>query len=180
MQQPYRTRLEIVFAASAPKAVILRRGPRRHYHLIAWDLKSNTFTHGQWMKGAVRLCDLSPSGDKLLYWAAQYHASQPEHKRVGRLREEGEEPVAYEPISPTRADVEAFKKRHPKRRLPRLREHAPHAHVALHRLPEGDQLLTPAGSALPAPVVALPQQAQAASAAKPTATDGPGGPKPAA
>jgi len=25
------------------------------------------------MKGLIRLCDLSPNGDKLIYWAAQYH-----------------------------------------------------------------------------------------------------------
>lgn len=117
--QPYRTRLEMVFAANAPKAVILRRGPKRHFHLIDWNLKDDSFTHGQWMKGIVRLCHLSPSGDKLLYWAAQYHASRPEHERIGRYREEGEHPTPYEPIGPTRADAEAFAKRHPKRKLPR-------------------------------------------------------------
>src|SRR5262247_916417 len=28
---------------------------------------------GQWMKGNVRLCDLSPSGTMLLYFAEQFH-----------------------------------------------------------------------------------------------------------
>jgi|SRR5262245_3156716 len=28
---------------------------------------------GQWMKGNVRLCDLSPSGSRLLYFAEQFH-----------------------------------------------------------------------------------------------------------
>ena len=70
-----RTRLDVLFAAAAPKAVILRRGPKTHWHLILWDLAADTFTPGQWMKGLVRLCDLSPAGDKLIYWAAQYHAS---------------------------------------------------------------------------------------------------------
>lgn len=72
---PYRTRLSVLFAAAAPKAVILRRGPKTHWRLIDWDLKTGTFTPGQWMKGLVRLCDLSPSGDKLIYWAAQYHGT---------------------------------------------------------------------------------------------------------
>jgi hypothetical protein len=68
-----RTRLTVLFASAAPKAVILRRGPKTHWHLIVWDLETDTFTHGQWMKGLVKLWDLSPRGDKLIYWAAQYH-----------------------------------------------------------------------------------------------------------
>jgi hypothetical protein len=70
-----RTRLDVLFAAAAPKAVILRRGPRTHWRLIDWDLRKDTFTPGQWMKGLIRLWDLSPSGEKLIYWAAQHHAS---------------------------------------------------------------------------------------------------------
>jgi hypothetical protein len=62
-----------LFAAEARKAVILRRGPREHFHLIAWDLKTDTFARGQWLRGRVRLCDLSPDGSRLLYWAGQYH-----------------------------------------------------------------------------------------------------------
>ena len=70
---PYRTRLQVLFAAEARKAVILRRGPRTHYCLINWDLETDTFTEGQWMKGNIKLCDLSPTGDKLIYWARQEH-----------------------------------------------------------------------------------------------------------
>lgn len=70
---PYRTRLSILFARAAAKAVILRRGPRNHWHLIDWDLTTDALTHGQWMKGDVVLCDLSPDGRKLIYFASQYH-----------------------------------------------------------------------------------------------------------
>ena len=70
--RPYRTRTSVLFAADAPKAVVLRRGPRTHYHLIAWNLENDTFEHGQWMRGNVKLCDLSQRGDKLLYFAEQY------------------------------------------------------------------------------------------------------------
>lgn len=70
---PYRTRLSILFARAAPKAVILRRGPRTHWHLIDWDLTTDVLTPGQWMKGEVVLCDLSPDGRKLIYFASQYH-----------------------------------------------------------------------------------------------------------
>lgn len=69
--------LKVLFAAKAPKAVILRRGPRSHFHMIAWDVETDTFHRGQWMRGLVRLCDLSPDGTKLLYWAAQYHRPRP-------------------------------------------------------------------------------------------------------
>lgn len=71
--EPYRTRLSIVFARAVPKAVVLRRGPRTHWHLIDWDLTTDTLTPGQWMKGDVMLCDLSPDGRKLIYFASQYH-----------------------------------------------------------------------------------------------------------
>ena len=67
-----RTRLNVLFAAAAPRAVILRRGPRTHWRLITWDLRKDIFTPGQWMVGLVRLCDLSPFGDKIIYWAAQH------------------------------------------------------------------------------------------------------------
>jgi hypothetical protein len=70
--RPYRTRTSVLFAADAPTAVILRRGPRTHFHLLTWDLTSHAFEHGQWMRGNVQLCDLSPRGEKLLYFAEQY------------------------------------------------------------------------------------------------------------
>jgi hypothetical protein len=73
----FRTRLKVLFAAAAPKAVILRRGPRTYWRLITWDLRRDVFTPGQWMRGLIRLCDLSPSGNKLIYWAAQHHTSAP-------------------------------------------------------------------------------------------------------
>lgn len=61
-QPCYRTRIDVLFAAETRRAVILRRGPKIHYQFIAWDLSNETFTCGQWMKGLVRLHDLSPDG----------------------------------------------------------------------------------------------------------------------
>lgn len=69
---PYWTRLSVLFASDAPRAVILRRGPRHVYRLVSWNTANDTFERGQWMRGTVKLCDLSPDGSKLLYWAAQY------------------------------------------------------------------------------------------------------------
>ncbi len=45
--EPFRTRIDVLFARDAQKAVILRRGPKRHFHLIDWDLKTDTLTYGQ-------------------------------------------------------------------------------------------------------------------------------------
>ena len=78
---PFRTRIEVLFAEQAHRAVILRRGPKTHYRLIAWDLATDSFTCGQWMKGLVRLCDLSPNGRTLIYWAAQYHPGAADRRR---------------------------------------------------------------------------------------------------
>ena len=113
---PFRTRLSVLFAAPARKAVLLRRGPKTHYCLIAWDLKDDSFRIGQWMKGHVHLCDLSPDGRTLIYWAAQYRASAEARRR---------QPVPFDPPQQSR---DALKKRRarPGRKVPRyLRPLAP-------------------------------------------------------
>lgn len=112
----FRTRLSVLFAAQARKAVLLRRGPKTHYCLIAWDLKHDSFTIGQWMKGHVHLCDLSPNGQVLIYWAAQYHASAQARRR---------QQVQFDPLQQS---GDALKKRRmrPGRKVPRyLRPLAP-------------------------------------------------------
>jgi hypothetical protein len=112
---PYRTRLFALFAAAAPKAVILRRGPRTHWRLITWDLRRDTFAPGQWMRGLIRLCDLSPNGEKLIYWAAQHHASAMWQRTSGRaLRAR-----PYEPLT-----APALKSPKPGRRIPRYMQGA--------------------------------------------------------
>lgn len=73
---PYRTRLDVLFAARAPVAIILRRGPRRHFRLIHWDLRSDVFAAGQWMSGDVQINDLSADGRYLLYRAWQRGGSR--------------------------------------------------------------------------------------------------------
>ena len=112
-RQAYRTRIDVLFAARAPRAVVLRRGPRTHHHLLAWDLDTDTFTAGQWMKGLVRLCDLAPSGDRLIYWAAQYNPRA--HWRTARQTTAGD----YEPLASRGSFVERARKRRPSRKLPR-------------------------------------------------------------
>ena len=74
MSQPLEHRgLQALFAANGRSAIVVRRGPSQHHHLIHWDLETDAFRRGQWMRGRVRVEDLSANGRWLLYWAGQYH-----------------------------------------------------------------------------------------------------------
>ena len=68
------TRLFAILARETSLAVVLRRGPSKQVQLIQWDRANDRFEYGQWFKGRIyeRRCDLSPSGDKLIYFAAKY------------------------------------------------------------------------------------------------------------
>ncbi len=135
-QKAYRTRLWVLFARNVRKAVILRRGPRRHFHLINWNLDDDTFAHGQWMKGFVRLWDLSPDGEKLIYWAHQYHASAPRHQRrfTGHASADRGN---YDPLEAER-QRRSPSKRQRRRKIPRyMREHASTVHKPRPRRNEG-------------------------------------------
>jgi hypothetical protein len=70
-----RCRLFVILARSAPVAAILRRGPRKWTRLIKWHTATDAFEAGQWFHGDIyeRRCDLSPSGRRLLYFAAKHH-----------------------------------------------------------------------------------------------------------
>jgi hypothetical protein len=74
MSKGSSTRIFAILARSAPVGIILRRGPSKQVLLIKWNLGSDTLEYGQWFKGRIyeRRCDLSPSGDLLLYFAAKY------------------------------------------------------------------------------------------------------------
>lgn len=69
-------RLYAILARSARTGVVFRRGPSRLVQLIRWDLRTDTFEHGQWLKGRIyeRRCDLTPSGELLVYFAATNRA----------------------------------------------------------------------------------------------------------
>lgn len=68
------TRIFAILASNAPVGVILRRGPSKQVLLIKWNLGTDSLECGQWFKGRIyeRRCDLSPSGDLLLYFAAKH------------------------------------------------------------------------------------------------------------
>jgi hypothetical protein len=63
-------RLDVLLAPKARKAVVLRRGPAKQVCTVGWDLSSDTFQLGQWIKGRIHgyCCDLSPAGKFSLYY----------------------------------------------------------------------------------------------------------------
>ena len=71
---PARTSLYVVLARRAPLGVIFRRGPSRQVLLLTWNTDTHELRSGQWFKGRIyeRRCDLSPSGEKLIYFAAKH------------------------------------------------------------------------------------------------------------
>lgn len=73
MKQPSAS-IFVLLAREAPVGVLIRRGPSSQTQLIKWNLKSDTFEEGQWLKARVyeRRCDLSPQGTLLIYFAATY------------------------------------------------------------------------------------------------------------
>ena len=114
----YRVRMWALFASGADKAVILRRGPRTHYQLIDWDLRRDVFKPGQWMRGHVWLCDLSPSGDRLLYWAHQYAPSAHWRRALAELQRRATRESPYDPQT-TETRNRSPKRRQTRRKVPR-------------------------------------------------------------
>jgi hypothetical protein len=57
-------RLHVYLARDAPLGVVLRRGPAAWARLSLWRTDTDTFEHGQWIRGRVyaRRCDLSSDG----------------------------------------------------------------------------------------------------------------------
>jgi hypothetical protein len=58
-------------ARDAPRILIIRRGPSRVFHLVAWDTETDQFEHGSWFRGRLypMRCDLSWDGQWLVYFA---------------------------------------------------------------------------------------------------------------
>jgi hypothetical protein len=67
-------RIAVLLARDARIAVVFRRGPTKQVLLVRWDLGNDSFEAGQWLNGRIydRRCDLSPSGERLIYFAASY------------------------------------------------------------------------------------------------------------
>lgn len=67
-------RLYVILAREAPRAAIIRRGPTKWTEIVEWNTASDEFTKGHWFHGRIyeRRCDLSPDGNRLVYFAAKF------------------------------------------------------------------------------------------------------------
>lgn len=67
-------RLYALLARYAPVGVVFRRGPSKRVLLVLWRTDTDEFLEGQWLKGRIyeRRCDLSPTGERLVYFAANF------------------------------------------------------------------------------------------------------------
>ena len=69
-------RLFVLLARAARVGVILRRGPTRWWRASLWNMRSDQIEGGQWFHGKIypEKCDLSPSGELLLYFGGKFRA----------------------------------------------------------------------------------------------------------
>ena len=88
--EPVPARLHVILAREAPKAVVFRRGPSNRVCTIGWDLETDTFTMGQWLKGRIYeyRSDLSPNGELMIYFATDFRRPNTISEYAGTLREE--------------------------------------------------------------------------------------------
>jgi len=66
-------RIFVITARDVDAAIIFRRGPSDWFHILKWDMTSDTLQPGAWFKGSLypEKCDLSPDGELLLYFVLQ-------------------------------------------------------------------------------------------------------------
>lgn len=71
------TRLYCLLSRESSQGVVFRRGPSSQVLLIRWNLDTDSFEPGQWLKARVyeRRSDLSPNGEFLVYFAADFRRS---------------------------------------------------------------------------------------------------------
>jgi hypothetical protein len=77
-------RLYVLLAGQANRAVVLRRGPAKQVCSIGWNLDTDTFQLGQWLKGRIyeAWSDISPDGKHWFYHASQHHKIRGEEYSV--------------------------------------------------------------------------------------------------
>lgn len=83
-------RIHAILAREASKAVVFRRGPSGCVCTLGWDLETDTFTMGQWLKGRIYeyRSDLSPDGSLMIYFATDYRHPDTIRAYAEKLREE--------------------------------------------------------------------------------------------
>jgi hypothetical protein len=78
------TRLHVYLARDAPLGVVLRRGPSAWARLSLWHTESDTFDHGQWIRGRVyeRRGDLAPDGSLFVAFVRSGVAGLPAQRQA--------------------------------------------------------------------------------------------------
>ena len=99
LPEPVPARLHVILAREAPKAVVFRRGPSGCVCTLGWDLETDTFTMGQWLRGRIYeyRADLSPDGERMIYFAADFRRPDTILEYTEKLRadEFGPRPEEY-------------------------------------------------------------------------------------
>ena len=79
-------RLYAILARDGRSAVVFRRGPSKQVLVLRWWLDSDSIEPGQWFNGRIyeRRCDLSPDGELLIYFAANWKSEHQSWTAVSR------------------------------------------------------------------------------------------------
>lgn len=71
MVSKFPARIHVLLASKARVGLVIRRGPSKSVATLLWDLETDRFKLGQWLRGRIyeRRSDLSPDGKYFLYFA---------------------------------------------------------------------------------------------------------------
>jgi hypothetical protein len=69
--KPIPPRIHVLLARKAKVGLVIRRGPSKTTCTLLWNLRTNEFALGQWVRARIyeRRCDLSPDGKHMIYFA---------------------------------------------------------------------------------------------------------------
>jgi hypothetical protein len=79
-------RVYVLIARSVQSAIIFRRGSGKNVAVLRWDIARDVLEEGHWLSGRIyeRRCDLTPSGEYLVYFAAKFKGPYPTYTAVSR------------------------------------------------------------------------------------------------
>jgi hypothetical protein len=75
---------DVRMAYDAPIAVVAATYSGRKSRIVLWHTDTDTFQHGQWLKGGIELLDLSADGRYLGYYVQTFHKPVQSYMAVSR------------------------------------------------------------------------------------------------
>lgn len=75
-KQDVPPRVKGILAEKAKVGVLIRQGPHEWFQLILWNTETDEITRGQWVHHDVHLCDVSPDGKLVVYFAHNWRRSK--------------------------------------------------------------------------------------------------------